>query len=274
MNLRIALAVTAAAVMALGFPSLAAAADAKTQLKALVEKINTKLSSGATSEKDLAEDLKAFDALLAEHHGEKTDDVAEILFMKALLHVQVLRDTAKGNALLGQLVADFPGTEPAKRAANVIESLTERAEADKLRATLKAGVAFPDFAEKDLEGKPLSVGALKGKVVLVDFWATWCGPCVAELPNVLAAYTKYHDKGFEIIGISLDEDRAQLTSFLKTKGMSWPQYFDGKGWQSKLARKYAVGSIPMTYLIDKEGKIIGDSLRGEELQAAIAKALQ
>jgi thiol-disulfide isomerase/thioredoxin len=99
----------------------------------------------------------------------------------------------------------------------------------KLQAGLKPGVVFPDFNEKDLAGEPLSIAKFKGKVVLVDFWATWCGPCRGELPNVLAAYKKYHDKGFEIIGISLDRDENALKSFIKENGMVWPQYFDGLG---------------------------------------------
>jgi len=138
---------------------------------------------------------------------------------------------------------------------------------------LKEGAAFPDFDEKDLAGNPLSIANFKGKVVLVDFWATWCPPCVAELPNVLKAYEEYHPKGFEIIGISLDKDRQKLDSFIKQKQMTWPQYFDGQGWENKLSQKYGVNSIPATYLLDKEGKIIGSNLRGEALDAAVAKAL-
>src|SRR5258706_2710274 len=94
-----------------------------------------------------------------------------------------------------------------------------------------------------------------------------------ELPNVLETYKKHHDKGFEIIGISLDKDKEKLTSFTKTKDMPWQQFFDGKMWSNKLAVKYGVHSIPMTYLLDGEGKIIGRSLRGENLEDAVAKAL-
>ena len=114
---------------------------------------------------------------------------------------------------------------------------------------------------------------MKGKVVVVDFWATWCGPCVGELPNVLKTYEKYHDKGLEIVGISLDKDKDKLTDFLKEKKVSWRQYFDGQGWGNKLAVKYGVNSIPATYILDKDGKIFAKDLRGEAFDAAIAKAL-
>lgn len=138
---------------------------------------------------------------------------------------------------------------------------------------LTVGAPFPDFEEQDLDGKPLSVGKFKGKVVLIDFWATWCGPCIQELPNVLKAYEKYHEKGFEIIGISLDNEKEKLTSFIKAKKLPWPQYFDGKGWESKLGVKYGIDSIPATYLLDKEGKIIAKGLRGDALEKAVEKAL-
>jgi len=96
---------------------------------------------------------------------------------------------------------------------------------------------------------------------------------VRELPNVLSVYEKYHDKGFSIIGISLDQDKEALTTFLKAKNVTWPQYFDGQGWKNKLALQYGVQSIPATFLMDKNGKIIARDLRGEELDAAVAKAL-
>jgi thiol-disulfide isomerase/thioredoxin len=110
-------------------------------------------------------------------------------------------------------------------------------------------------------------------VVLLDFWATWCGPCVHELPNVIATYQKHHEKGFDIIGISLDEDEKKLQTFREEKKMTWQQFFDGKGWSNKLAVKYGVQSIPATFLLDVEGKIIGSDLRGEDLEQAVEKAL-
>ena len=138
---------------------------------------------------------------------------------------------------------------------------------------LPVGSPFPDFSEKDVDGKPISVGAYKGKIVLVDFWATWCGPCVGELPNVLQTYEKYHAKGFEVVGISLDSDKGKLTSFVKAKKMPWQQFFDGGGWKNKLAQQYNVHSIPATYLVDKDGKIIAKNLRGPALEQEVAKAL-
>ncbi len=143
----------------------------------------------------------------------------------------------------------------------------------KLQAALRPGAPFPDFDEKDLNGEPLSLARFKGRVVLIDFWATWCGPCVDELPNVIAAYRKYHDKGFEIIGISLDRDEAALRRFIAEHEMTWPQYFDGLYWQSKLGRKYGVNSIPATYLVDGDGTIVARDLRGPALEKELERLL-
>ena len=139
--------------------------------------------------------------------------------------------------------------------------------------SLAIGQRFPDFNETDLNGAPLSVAAAKGKVMLVDFWATWCGPCRAEMPNVIAAYQKYRPSGFDIIGISLDENQGAVVSFTASQGMTWPQYLDGKGWNNKLAKQYGVDSIPMSYLLDRNGIILGKGLRGRALDMAVNHAL-
>jgi peroxiredoxin len=248
-------------------------ADPKVELQELMRKVENQLQSGKATPQDLAPDLQQFDALLAEHKGEKTDDVADILFMKGMLYTQVLNDDAKAKEALEQVKAQFPGTADAKKVDLVFAALAQQAEAKKVQATLVVGSQFPDFNETDLDGKPLSVANDKGKVVLIDFWATWCGPCVHELPNVLKVYEKDHDKGFDIIGVSLDSEKEKLTTFIKQQNMTWPQYFDGKGWENKLSTKYGVVSIPATYLLGKDGKIIGKDLRGDALDNAVTAAL-
>lgn len=237
-----------------------------TELKAIVAKVQAKIKAGKQSEADLAPELKEFDELLGQHKNEKSDDVAQVLLMKATLYLQVLQDEAKGKELLEQLKREFPDSK-------FVAQLKKQEEAEKAQAHLAVGKVFPDFTETDTAGKPLSISAYKGKVVLIDFWATWCGPCVKELPNVIKAYEKHHASGFEIIGISLDQDRKKLETFVKQQNMTWPQYFDGQGWQNKLAQQYGVNSIPATYLLDREGKIIAKGLRGEKLEAAVAAAL-
>jgi len=260
---------------------------AATELKELVKKVQAKVkelrppSPPGTprkivkiTEADLSDELKEFDTLLAKHQGEKTDDVAQILYMKHMVYLQAIGDKVKGGELLAQLKKEFPDS---KLVANMKRQEEKQAETQKLRNALAIGTKFPDFNEKDLTGKPLSIANYKGKVVLIDFWATWCGPCVKDLPSVLEVYHKYHDKGFEIVGISLDrqQDKAKLENFIKEKNMPWPQFYDGQYWNNKLSTKYGVNSIPATYLLDGEGKIIGkgDEIRGERLDGAVANAL-
>jgi peroxiredoxin len=244
----------------------AARADVETELKELVGKVQAKISAGKSAVGEFKEDFEAFDALLATYKGDKSDGVASVLLMKSMLYVQILDDTDNGFAELRRLVKEFPGTESAESAAGAIAHF-------EMQDNLKIGKIFPDFKEKDTDGNDLSISNFKGKVVLVDFWATWCGPCVAELPNVLEAYNDYHEKGFEVVGISLDSAKDKLEQFVKRRKMPWVQYFDGQGWSNKLAQQYGVTSIPATYLLDEGGKIVAKDLRGPALKVEIARLL-
>jgi thiol-disulfide isomerase/thioredoxin len=248
-----------------------------TDMNALVAKVNAKIQKGATAEKDYADELKAFDALYAKYKDQKTDEVAQILMMKAELYLAVVNapegDPEKAAEVLQKVKRDLPETEFGKRVDSILDGLKRPIEAERIRDTLVVGAKFPDFNVADLAGQPLSVANNKGRVVLIDFWATWCPPCRAELPNVIATYQKYHSKGFDIIGVSLDEDKAQLLSFIKDHNMAWPQYYDGKKWDNQLAMNYGVEIAPTTYLLDGEGKIIGKDLRGDDLKKAVAAAL-
>lgn len=244
---------------------------ASAELRALVQQVRTKIASGQTSATALAPELQQFEALRARHAGEQTDTMAQALYMEAQLYSEVLTNETKGDALMAQLKSDYSGTPFVQR---LLKMETAQAAAKNIQAALKPGAVFPDFNVTGLDGRPLSVGALKGKVVLIDFWATWCGPCRGELPNVIADYKKFHPQGFDIIGVSLDSNKSALQDFLKKQdGMDWPQFFDGQGWQNELAQKYGVESIPFTVLVGRDGKIIGTGLRGGALGAAVEKAL-
>jgi thiol-disulfide isomerase/thioredoxin len=123
-----------------------------------------------------------------------------------------------------------------------------------------------------LDGRQVDLAKMKGKVVLIDFWATWCGPCVGEVPNVKAAYDKLHGQGFEIVGISFDESKDKLADFVKDKGMAWPQYFDGKGWGNQFGQEFGIDSIPSMWLVDKQGNLRDQNARGA-LEEKVSKLL-
>jgi peroxiredoxin len=127
------------------------------------------------------------------------------------------------------------------------------------------GEKMLDFTQNDMEGKPVSFSAFQGKYVLVDFWASWCGPCRAENPNVLKAYNNYKDKNFTVVGISLDDKGDNWKKAVKDDGMPWTQLSDLKGWKNEVSTYYGIMGIPSTLLIDPQGKIIAKNLRGEIL---------
>lgn len=129
-----------------------------------------------------------------------------------------------------------------------------------------------DIAFKSFDGRAVDLSKMKGKVVLVDFWATWCGPCMGEVPHVKEAFEKLHEKGFEIVGISFDQDKEKLESTLKDKGMTWPQYFDGEGWKNKYGQQFGINSIPTMWLVDKKGNLRDVNARGA-LEEKVTKLL-
>ena len=129
------------------------------------------------------------------------------------------------------------------------------------------GSPAPEISLMDTEGKIRKLSSLKGKVVLIDFWASWCGPCRKENPHVVAMYGKYKDKGFEIYSVSLDKDRESWLKAIAKDNLTWPNHVsDLKYWKSEGAAAYGVTAIPFTVLVDKKGKIVAKKLRGEELE--------
>ncbi len=139
------------------------------------------------------------------------------------------------------------------------------------------GKPFPAFPPDltTLDGKPLSLDRFKGKILLVDFWATWCGPCKRAMPEVVKAFKAYNEKGFEVLGISLDQEKSELEKYTKENGMIWPQFFDGKGWENQVSRHYGVMSIPAMYLIGKDGAVIAgpDEVRRKPLDQRLEELL-
>jgi len=259
------------------------AADARAELQELVGRVRAKLQKGEKTEEALADEIKTYDTLLEEHKGEKTQEVAEILLMKAILYSDILGKYDQAKEILEKVKTDFGESARRQSAFEHVDIMQRQSgttdemlmAAEKMNATLVPGYPLPDFEEKDLNGKPMSLSALKGKIVLVDCWATYCKPCIASIPQLVKLYQQYHAKGFEIVGISVDEerDKDKVLTFLKANNVPWAQYFDGKGWQNKLSTKYGVLALPATYLLDRQGKIIGKNVDPEELEKLLPSLL-
>jgi peroxiredoxin len=141
-------------------------------------------------------------------------------------------------------------------------------------ALTSVGKPAPDFSGDDVQGKMISLSSFRGRFVLVDFWASWCGPCRLENPSIVKAYHQFHDRGFDILGVSLDDNRDDWLKAIKKDKLDWTQVSDLKGWKAATADLYGVKAIPMNFLLDKNGTIVAKGLRGEELTNKLTELLQ
>jgi len=167
--------------------------------------------------------------------------------------------------LYNSLSADLKATEQGKQLKMSIENL-------KLTAI---GSLAPDFTQNDVNGKPVRLSSFRGKYVLIDFWASWCGPCRQENPNVVRTYNKYKNKNFTVLGVSLDKESGKdaWLAAIKNDGLTWTQVSDLKYWNNLVASLYGVQSIPQNFLIDPQGKIVAKGLRGEDLDNKLEQLL-
>ena len=188
----------------------------------------------------------------------KRPEVFEILFTIAQAHLE--NGQPEKCRALAQEVAAGPAGENKENAAALVRRLDRLGRPLKLKFT-------------SLQGDDIDVAKLRGKVVLVDFWATWCGPCRAALPDVKAAYQKYHAQGFEIVGISLDDSKEKLQKFVGDQNLPWAQYFDGRGWENKFAREFEITSIPAMWLLDTKGHL-RELMARENLAEKVEKLLK
>jgi thiol-disulfide isomerase/thioredoxin len=250
--------------------------DFSPELNDATAKLKEKFDAGKTSETDLAENLQSITALILKYQKKGSrEQLARLYLLDAHIYADGLTNTLKARAIWVQVTRDFPGTIAARGASLSLARLNAQMSADdpSVPEGLEIGQRFPGFNATDLSGNSLSPTIYRGQITMIDFWATWCPPCRAEMPNVIATYNKYHAAGFCVIGVSLDSDKNAVLNYTQAQGMGWAQYFDGLGWDNKLAKQYGVQSIPMDYLLNRHGVIIGKELRGAALSRAVAKAL-
>jgi peroxiredoxin len=174
-------------------------------------------------------------------------------------------DPIELDSLFNTLSPALRGTETAMNFKKALDPLKHTA----------PGTMAPDFTQNDVNGVPVKLSSFRGKYVLVDFWASWCGPCRQENPNVVRVYNKYKEKNFTIVGVSLDKQsgRADWLAAIKSDGLNWTQVSDLKFWNNEVAGLYYISSIPANFLIDPNGKIIAKDLRGDDLDDKLKEVL-
>lgn len=200
----------------------------------------------------------SLDSLLAAHSASP---VAAYFVVKDFAYKLDLEGM---KAVRAKLDASLAGSEY----VNQIESMISRME------KVQVGSVAPDFTLPDVDGNPVSLSSFRGKYVLVDFWAAWCPDCRKENPNIVAAWEKYKDKNFAVLGVSLDRKRDQWLAAIEKDNLTWTQVSDLKYWDSEAAVLYCIRWIPMSFLIDPEGKIVAIGLEGEELHNKLEELLK
>ncbi|MCZ6688977.1 MAG: TlpA disulfide reductase family protein [Planctomycetota bacterium] len=211
---------------------------------------------------EYADVIEAVDGALEEEIPE--DRQAQYLLIKGQSLIRMIRFDEAAETL--EALKDGPNKKDAKKALSVLQRVRQ------IKPVV--GKPAPDINFKGVDGKMVNLSQLRGRVVLIDFWATWCGPCKVEMPNVIKTYEEFKGQGFEIVGISLDQSKESLEKYIAENKMIWPQYYDGKGWDNLISKYYGVSGIPATFLIDQRGNIASTNPRGPALPAAVKGLLR
>ena len=214
--------------------------------------------NGAADEKATAPARKQLENYIEQN---KTSYISPFAVMR---YMNLSTDIMKADQLFNSLAASV-------RSSDLGNYLSQQIADAKINAI---GTEMPNFSQSDTAGNMVSLSSLRGKYVLVDFWASWCGPCRAENPNVAKAYNKYSNKNFTVLGVSLDRKKEDWLEAIKQDGLSWKQISDLKQWETAARDAYQFEAIPYNVLVDPQGKILATSLRGEELDAKLAEILK
>ncbi|QYJ67590.1 TlpA disulfide reductase family protein [Flavobacterium litorale] len=212
----------------------------------------------------------------------KESEAANVAFIKenpkAYINVFILQQLMGSRTLESTELKELyntidPEVKETEEGKKLSETFTAMEEKEKNRASVSNGNMAPDFAAPNPEGKTISLKEAMGKVTIIDFWASWCKPCRMENPNVVAMYEELHKDGLNIIGVSLDRDEDAWKKAIADDNLTWSQISNLKFWEEPIAKKYGVESIPATFILDADGKIAAQNLRGEELKAKVKELL-
>ena len=176
--------------------------------------------------------------------------------------------------LFNQLQKRFPKHGGVAMVVQQYREMVNKSNQQEQKKPVQAGKPAPDFTLPDRDGKPVALSSLRGKYVLIDFWASWCGPCRQENPNVVAAFQRYRNKNFTVLGVSLDKNKADWLNAIREDKLEWQQVSDLKFWETPLVNLYGFEGIPYNVLIDPKGNVIADNLRGTDLEKKLSEVLQ
>lgn len=232
------------------------------------KKANAEYSAGTEEQRKDTNFVKTINASFMKRITDRAE--RQIQFARENPHswysVVALSEAAGAQVDVPLIRPIFEAIDEKYRNTDMARELSMRMEAVNLTAI---GTEAPMFIQNDLNGKPISLKDLRGKTVLLEFWASWCSPCRAENPNLRAQYARYKEKGFEILGVSLDDNRDKWKQAIDADGLPWIHVSDLKGWGNAVGRLYGVRAVPASFLSDADGKIIGSNLRGKELNAKL-----
>jgi len=215
-----------------------------------------------------------FKDISLKHVEENPKSFISLFFIKQFLGDPSF-DVARATKMYENLDPALKKTREGKSIKKNLDSLkTAEKKNDTSAAAVEIGTVAPDFSAKSPEGKDISLKSSLGKLTLIDFWASWCGPCRKENPNVVALYKEFHAKGLNIVGISLDEKADKWKDAIAKDQLTWIHISNLKGWEDPIAKRYFVDGIPATFLLDEQGVVIARDLRGDELRAKVASILK